>query len=188
MEIGQEIEVFSWFRIHFIENNGMAFGIELFGKLFLSIFRIIAIAYLFYFISNMIKKKVKLIIHIAFSLILAGAIGNMIDSMFYGVVFNESYGQVSTFLPEQGGYAPLLYGRVVDMLYFPMWKGFIPDWIPFWGGDYFIFFRPVFNLADSAISIGVGLLILYNKSLSVAFQALSQKASTEASQANPEKA
>ncbi len=170
MEIGQEIEVFSWFRIHFIENNGMAFGIELFGKLFLSIFRIIAIGYLFYFINNMLKKKVKTVIHIAFSLILAGAIGNMIDSMFYGVVFNDSFGQVSTFLPESGGYAPFLYGRVVDMLYFPIWKGFLPEWIPFIGGNYEIFFKPVFNLADSAISIGVVFLVLYNKSLSLAFQ------------------
>jgi signal peptidase II len=172
MEIGQEFEVFSWFRIHFIENNGMAFGMELFGKLFLSIFRIIAISYLFYFIHSMVKNKVKPVIHIAFSLILAGAIGNMVDSTLYGMIFNESYGQVSTFLPEEGGYAPILYGKVVDMLYFPIWKGFLPEWIPFYGGDYFIFFRPVFNLADTAISIGVILLILFNKSLSYSFQTI----------------
>ncbi len=188
MEIGQEIEVFSWFRIHFIENNGMAFGMELFGKLFLSIFRIVAIGYLFYFIRKMLKKQVKSIIHIAFSLILAGAIGNMIDSMFYGIAFSDSYGQVSTFLPEDGGYAPILYGRVVDMLYFPVWKGFLPEWIPFWGGDYFIFFRPVFNLADSAISIGVFFLIFYNKSLSLAFQPLAIKSSKEDAPANQEAA
>ena len=186
MEIGQEYEVFSWFRIHFIENNGMAFGIELFGKLFLSIFRIIAIGYLFYFIRNMIKKQVKPVIHIAFSLILAGAIGNMIDSMFYGVIFDDSYGKISTFLPEEGGYAPLLYGKVVDMLYFPLWKGFLPEWIPFWGGDYFIFFRPVFNLADTAISIGVIFLVIFNKSLSLAFQSVSKKTLKEETESSQE--
>ena len=97
------------------------------------------------------------------ALIFAGAMGNIIDSVFYGQLFNESYYQVAEFLPKEGGYAPLLYGRVVDMLYFPLYEGFLPEWIPIWGGDYFVFFRPVFNIADSAITIGVISILLFHR-------------------------
>jgi signal peptidase II len=96
-------------------------------------------------------------------LIFAGAFGNIIDSVFYGIIFNDSYGQVASFLPEAGGYGTLFHGKVVDMLYFPLWKGYLPEWLPFWGGKYFTFFEPVFNIADSAISIGVVMLLLFNK-------------------------
>ncbi len=186
MMLLDEIEVLPWLTIHFVENNGMAFGIEIFGKLFLSLFRIIAIGYLFYFINGMVKKKVKPVIHIAFSLILAGAIGNMVDSAFYGYIFEHSMGQISTFMPEDGGYAPILYGKVVDMIHLNLIEGYYPTWLPFYGGDYFSHFRPVFNLADSAISIGVFILILYNKSLSLAFQPLPKKSTNTDSEVNQE--
>lgn len=164
--LGEEVRVFEWWRIHFTENNGMAFGLEfggVWGKLALSLFRIGAVIGIGYYLKSLIDKGAKGIVVVSFSLIMAGALGNIIDSAFYGLLFSESYGQVATFLPEGGGYAGLLQGKVVDMLYFPLWKGYLPDWLPFWGGDYFVFFRPVFNIADSAISIGVALLILFQK-------------------------
>lgn len=164
--LGEEVRVFDWWRIHFTENNGMAFGLEfggVWGKLALSLFRIGAVIAIGYYLKSLIEKGAKGVIVVAFSLIMAGALGNIIDSAFYGLLFGESYGQVTSFLPEGGGYAGFLQGRVVDMLYFPLWKGYLPDWLPIWGGDYFVFFRPVFNIADSAISIGVALLILFQK-------------------------
>jgi len=167
MFLSQEFPVFGdWFYIHFIENNGMAFGMELggdWGKLALSIFRIVAITgggiYIFKYLPKDAHKGLK----IASALIFAGAIGNMIDSGIYGIIFNDSFNQVASFMPEDGGYAPFLYGRVVDMLYFPLIDGVFPEWMPIWGGEYFMFFRPVFNIADVSISCGIGLVFLMNK-------------------------
>ena len=156
-----------WARIHFIENPGMAFGIELWGengKLILSLFRIVAVGLLIYFIRTLLKSKASIGLLVSFSLILAGAIGNILDSAFYGLFFSASYhGSIAQFLPDGGGYAGFLHGKVVDMLHFPLWKGYLPEWVPFYGGDYFTFFNPVFNFADMAISTGVGMLIVFNK-------------------------
>lgn len=168
MYLGQEYVITDWFIIHFTENPGMAFGFEFggnYGKLALSIFRLITVAFIFVWLRNLIAKKAKPIAITAVALIFAGAIGNILDSLFYGVLFSDSYGQVATFLPDEGGYAGFLHGRVVDMFYFPLFKGYLPEWLPFWGGDYFIFFRPIFNIADSAISVGVGLLLLFQKAV-----------------------
>ncbi len=151
MFLGEHFNVLGkYFQIYFIENNGMAFGYEFggdYGKLFLTLFRIAAVIFLGVMLSRMVKKpetpKGALV---SLSLILAGALGNIIDSVFYGVLF---------------GYESLFHGRVVDMLYFPLYEGFLPDWIPFKGGDYFVFFRPVFNVADMSISTGVGMLLVW---------------------------
>ena len=157
-----------WARIHFIENPGMAFGIEIWGdngKLILSLFRIVAVGLLIYFIRTLLKSKASLGLLISFSLILAGAIGNILDSAFYGLVFSASYhGSIAQFLPEGGGYAGFLHGKVVDMFYFPMYDGFFPDWMPFVGGQDFLFFRPIFNVADVAISVGVISILLFQRS------------------------
>lgn len=165
--LGEEIHVAGdWFIIHFTENNGMAFGMELggeTGKLILSLFRVIAISGLGYYLYTIVKKKELTGFIICISLIFAGAMGNLIDSMFYGILFDDSYGQVASFLPADGGYASLLHGKVVDMFYFPIIQGHFPSWFPIWGGEDFEFFRPVFNLADMSISFGVGFLILNQK-------------------------
>ena len=168
MMIGDEFSVFgNWFKILFIENNGMAFGMAAdsgkIGKTLLSLFRIFAIVAIGWYILRLIKEKAPLGVLFSFALILCGAIGNIIDSVFYGMIFNNSYDQVATFLPEGGGYASFLHGRVVDMLYFPLYEGYLPSWVPIWGGDYIVFFRPVFNLADSYITIGVIMLILFHR-------------------------
>jgi len=167
MMLGEEFNIIGdWFIIHFIENNGMAFGMELagkFGKVLLSVFRIVAVFGIGYYLYQLTKKKAPTGLIVSISLVLAGALGNIIDSAFYGLLFSDSYPQVATFLPEAGGYASFLHGKVVDMFYFPLLDGYFPDWVPFWGGDHFVFFRPVFNVADSAISIGIGILLLFQR-------------------------
>lgn len=170
MALGESFEVLgiSWFQIRFTENRGMAFGMELggdWGKLILSSFRIIVVSFMGYFITRLVKKRVSYWLLACVSLIFAGALGNILDSIFYGILFSDSgtfhIPRVAEFMPEEGGYAPVLFGKVVDMLYFPLFEGFLPEWVPFWGGDYVLFFRPIFNIADSAISIGVVLALLF---------------------------
>ena len=170
MEYGEYFKIFDleWARIHFVENPGMAFGLELdvsYGKLLLSLFRIVAVGFLIYYLSTLIKAKSNLGLLICFSLILAGAIGNIIDSAFYGIIFSESYpGTLSRMFPSEGGYATFLHGKVVDMLYFPLVQGYYPDWLPMIGGRPFLFFKPVFNVADSAITSGVLSILLFQRS------------------------
>ncbi len=165
MVIGQEIPVFDhWFLIHFIENNGMAFGMELAGKtgkIILSLFRVIAVILIGWYISFLIRHKSPAGLVVAISFIFAGALGNIIDSAFYGMIFNDSYFHVARLFPPHGGYASFLHGKVVDMLYFPIIKGTFPAWFPVWRGQEFIFFRPVFNLSDSYITIGVFVILLF---------------------------
>ena len=169
MMIGQENRVLgNWFIIHFTENNGMAFGMEFggkIGKIFLSIFRIAAIIGIGWYLNKLIQQKAKSGLILSVALILAGAIGNILDSMFYGLIFNESYGQISSLFPPEGGYSTFLYGKVVDMLYFPIIHGQYPHWIPLLGSQDFLFFRPVFNLADSSITIGVLIILIFQKKL-----------------------
>ncbi|MFH0841702.1 MAG: lipoprotein signal peptidase [Bacteroidota bacterium] len=167
MVTGEEIPLFGkWGMLHFVENNGMAFGMEMGGKkgkLVLSIFRIIAITGIGWFLNSIIRRKVNTGLIIATSVILAGAIGNIIDSAFYGIIFSESYYQPAILFPEGGGYASFLLGRVVDMFYFPVINTQWPGWSPFRPGESFIFFRPVFNIADSAITCGVISILLFQK-------------------------
>lgn len=170
MFIGQEIHVMgNWFILHFTENNGMAFGIELAGesgKLILSIFRIIAIILIAFYLAKIAREKVHPGLVISISLIFAGALGNLIDSAFYGLIFSESaYYHPAQIFPEGGGYSSFLHGKVVDMFYFPIIKGHYPGWFPIWGSQEFVFFRPVFNIADSSITIGVFTLILFQRKL-----------------------
>ena len=165
MIIGEEIRLFDWFIIHFIENNGMAFGMEFggdWGKYLLSNFRISAIGVIALYLNKLVKEETSKGVIMSVALVLAGAIGNMIDSAFYGMICSHSYGQIATLM--EGGYAGFLQGHVVDMFYFPIFNSHFPDWLPIWGGDHFIFFRPVFNIADAAISIGVINLLLFHKS------------------------
>jgi signal peptidase II len=172
MTIGDEFHVLgNWFIIHFTENNGMAFGMEFWGKsgkLFLSLFRIFAIGAIGYFIYHLIKQKAKTGLILGISAIMAGAIGNLIDSAFYGLIFSDSLVETAKFLPAGGGYSSFLHGRVVDMLYFPIIDTTYPSWFPWVGGQHFIFFSPVFNLADSAITTGVFYLLIFERKLLLA--------------------
>ncbi|MCP4552699.1 MAG: lipoprotein signal peptidase [Bacteroidetes bacterium] len=170
MHLGEEYHIIgNWFIIHFTENNGMAFGMEFAGrtgKLTLTIFRIFAIGVLGWYLNSLIKKNVKFSLILSISLILTGALGNIIDSVFYGELFSASnYFQTATFLPEGGGYSGIMYGKVVDMFYFPIITTHYPNWFPFVGGNDFIFFRPVFNIADSAITIAIFILIFFHRDL-----------------------
>ena len=168
MWLGQEYHIFGdWFIIHFTENNGMAYGMEFggsWGKIFLSLFRLVAISVLGWYIWHLSKKGTKTGVILGFTAILAGAFGNVIDSAFYGLIYGTSdWFQVAKFLPEGGGYAPFLYGKVVDMLYFPLIDTTLPNWFPIMGGEHFLFFQPVFNIADSAITCGVIYMIIFER-------------------------
>lgn len=168
MWIGQEHHVFgNWFIIHFTENNGMAYGMEfggVVGKLVLSLFRIIAVAIIGWYINRLIKKGTNTGTILGFAAIMAGAFGNIIDSAVYGKLFSASdWFQVAQFLPQTGGYAGFMFGKVVDMLYFPIIDTTLPQWIPIMGGQHFLFFQPVFNVADSAITCGVVYLLLFER-------------------------
>ncbi len=169
--LGESITVFGWFKILFIENEGAAWGTKLSdilpisdsaGKLILTIFRLFAIFGIGYWLLDTIRKNTSNTLVLAVSLIFAGALGNIIDSVFYGALFNDSYGQVATLFSEEH-YGDFFYGKVVDMLYFPIIDSTWPEWIPFVGGNNFRFFEPVFNVADTSISTGVGILLVFNK-------------------------
>ena len=164
--LGEEVEVFSWFKILFVENEGMAWGTKIpgtYGKLALTLFRLIAITGIGYWLWDSVRKGLPKVLISAIAFIFAGAMGNIIDSVFYGLIFNDSHHQLATLFPDEGGYGAIFYGKVVDMLHFPLWQGNLPEWIPFWGGENFIFFEPVFNIADASITAGVILLIIFNK-------------------------
>lgn len=172
-QLGEDVTVFSWFNIAFIENDGMAWGAKLSdfisfisdesAKLILTLFRIIAVTGIAFWLVDVTKKKKSKTLIFAISIIFSGALGNILDSVFYGVLFSDSAMQVATFLPEEGGYAKVFHGNVVDMLHFPIWSGLMPEGLPLIGGKYFSFFDPVFNVADMAISTGIGILIVFNK-------------------------
>lgn len=169
----ESVDVFSWFKIYFIENDGMAWGTKISdfasfisdrsAKIALTLFRVVAIFGIGYWLYDATKKQSSKILILAIALIFSGALGNIIDSVFYGVLFDDSMGQAASFLPETGGYDSLLHGRVVDMLYFPLIEIDIPQWFPFYAGKRFNFFEPVFNVADMAISTGFIMLIVFNK-------------------------
>ncbi len=168
--LGQsEMMIGNWFELNFTENPGMAFGLTLggvWGKIVLTVFRLVASGVIIYYIKSLIKERAHTMMVVLVALILAGAVGNIIDSVFYGRFFGEStYHQVAQFMPSNGGYAPLFQGKVVDMLYFPLVDTFWPEWIPYLGGSRFQFFRPVFNIADAAISIGVFTIIAFRNRL-----------------------
>jgi len=167
MLMGEEIAITSFWRLHFTENPGMAFGMVLpgvSGKLFLSLFRLAAVVGGGWYVVHLLRTKAHWGFTVACSLILAGAIGNMIDGAFYGMIFSDSYGgSLSHMFPKGGGYAGFLQGHVVDMMWFPLFHGFFPSWMPIWGGEYFEFFRPVFNVADSAITSGVFVILIFQK-------------------------
>lgn len=167
--LGQEIKLIGdWFILHFVENRGMAFGFEFagrFGKVFLTLFRLVAAGGIMWYLLKLIKRGIPTGLVISIALIFAGAVGNVIDSAFYGLIFSDSYGRVAEFMPQGGGYETFLHGSVVDMFYFPIINGTWPEWSPINAGERFIFFRPVFNLADSAITVGIGIILLFYRSV-----------------------
>jgi signal peptidase II len=177
MGLYDTIHITDWFKIYFVENPGMAFGIEAGSKLFLSLFRIVAVVFIIIYIGRLVKQPYTTGFIACISLILAGATGNILDSIFYGVIFEASYpGHVASFVPWGEGYASFLHGKVVDMLYFPLFSGTFPEWVPFVGGSEFLFFRFIFNVADSAITVGVILLLLfYRKTLSYSLLSKSER-------------
>ncbi|MCA0131467.1 lipoprotein signal peptidase [Winogradskyella alexanderae] len=171
--LNEDVPIFSWFKIAFVENDGMAWGTKISdfisvisdrnAKLFLTLFRIGAVTGIAFWLIDVVKKRKSKILTYAIAIIFAGALGNIVDSVFYGILFSDSTMEVAKFLPEEGGYATVMHGKVVDMLHFPIWSGVLPEWLPFFGGKYFSFFDPVFNIADIAISSGIGILIVFNK-------------------------
>ena len=165
LQIGEEIPLIgSWCKLHFVENVGMAFGMAFggsVGKLLLTLFRFVASIAVMWAIVHYIRKGAQTLFIVSLALIFVGAIGNLIDCCFYGLIFNESYYNVAQLFPPEGGYAPFLYGRVVDMFYFPLFRFDWPEWVPFVGGDEFEFFNAIFNIADSAITVGIAILIIF---------------------------
>jgi len=163
--LGDERRVIGyWFILHFVENKGMAFGYEFagkFGKVILTLFRIAAATAIFIYLMKLIKKGIPTGVVISVALIIAGAVGNVIDSAFYGLIFTDSFGRIAEIFPKGGGYATFLHGSVVDMLFFPIIKGTWPAWSPINAGEPFLFFSPVFNIADSSISVGIGLILVF---------------------------
>lgn len=164
--INEVYQVTDWFQLHFVENPGMAWGFEFggkTGKLILSVFRIFALFFIGSWLMNAVRNNAHYLLKFAIALIFAGAMGNILDSMFYGLVFNAPVHELAHVVPFGTGYESFLYGRVVDMLDFPIWSGTLPEWIPFYGGKYFKFFNAIFNFADFAISVGVGIMLVFNK-------------------------
>lgn len=162
MTLGEAITVFEWFQIRFIENNGMAYGMELGSKLGLSLFRVVAIAVIAVYVWRQVRAGARRGYVVCLAMVIAGAAGNLIDCMFYGLMFNASSPFYVSYMVDFGsGYAPFMMGKVVDMFYFPLIVTTWPEWVPVWGGDEFIFFSPIFNFADAAISVGVVLLLLF---------------------------
>ena len=178
----ESIRITDWFFIYFTENNGMAFGMEIIGKLFLTSFRIIAVVLIIWYLRKIVKQNLKTGYIVCISLILAGAIGNIIDCVFYGVLFSEStHSSLATFVPIGEGYSEWFYGKVVDMFYFPIIDTNWPEWMPFVGGEHFIFFSPIFNFADAAISCGIiALILFYSKYLNDNMHHSAEKNETDA--------
>ncbi|BAO75820.1 lipoprotein signal peptidase [Winogradskyella sp. PG-2] len=172
-QLNEDVTIFSWFKIAFVENDGMAWGTKLSdvftfisdksAKLILTLFRIAAVTGIALWLVDVTKKQKSKTLIFAIAIIFAGALGNILDSVFYGILFNDSTFEVAQFLPKEGGYAGVFHGKVVDMLHFPIWNGILPEWMPIVGGKYFSFFDPIFNVADIAISTGIGILIVFNK-------------------------
>jgi signal peptidase II len=191
MQLGEEFSILglSWAYIHFVENPGMAFGLSFggaWGKILLTLFRLVVVLVFIYMLRSFLQKGLaSWMLLTSIALIIAGALGNIIDSVFYGYIFSTSgyHGGIAEFLPQGGGYAPLLQGKVVDMFYFPFYRGILPEWIPFWGGEYFEFFRPVFNVADSAISVGILLFLIQQQAHERASKKMKASNQIDASQA-----